>query len=337
MSMVTYIVRRLLWLLFVVFGVMTLVFFISRVIPADPVAAMLGGHAPADVIEEMRAKWGLDKPIIEQYLAYVWQLLHGDFGVSMASGRHVLQDLVEYFPATFELATVGALISVVGGILLGVVSAVRRGKLADHVARIVALTGISMPVFWLALLMMLLFYFVLGWLPGGGRLPYYMDPPSRITGMILIDSLIARRLDMFTVALKHFVMPALTLSFFGIAAISRVTRASMLDVLGEDYIRTARSKGLVESRVVLRHALKNAMLPVVTIAGIVYGRLLEGGVIVETIFAWPGLGRYATNAFLALDFPAVVGSTMVIALFYSLMNLVVDILYAFLNPRVRYD
>ncbi|MEN6370117.1 MAG: ABC transporter permease [Thermotogota bacterium] len=335
--MVTYIVRRLLWLLFVVFGVMTLVFFISRVIPADPVAAMLGGHAPADLVEEMRAKWGLDKPVIEQYLAYVWQLLHGDFGVSMASGRHVLQDLVEYFPATLELATVGALISVVGGIVLGVVSAVRRGKLADHVARVAALTGISMPVFWLALLMMLLFYFILGWLPGGGRLPYYMDPPTRITGMILIDSLIARRLDMFTIALKHFVMPALTLSFFGVAAISRVTRASMLDVLGEDYVRTARSKGLVENRVVLRHALKNAMLPVVTIAGIVYGRLLEGGVIVETIFAWPGLGRYATNAFLALDFPAVVGSTMVIALFYSLMNLVVDILYAFLDPRVRYD
>jgi len=335
--MVTYVVRRVFWLLFVVFGVMTLVFFISRVIPADPVAAMLGGHAPPELIEEMRDEWGLNRPILEQYLAYVWQLLQGNFGVSMATGRHVLQDLVEYFPATFELATMGAAISVVLGVILGVLSAVRRGRLLDHAARIAALTGISMPVFWLALLMMLLFYYVLGWLPGGGRLPYYMDPPSRITGLILLDSLIAGRIDMFAIAFKHFAMPALTLSFFGIAAISRVTRASMLDVLGEDYIRTARSKGLAERRVVLGHALKNAMLPIVTISGIVYGRLLEGGVIVETIFAWPGLGRYATNAFLALDFAAVVGSTMMIALFYSLVNLAVDILYVFINPRVRYD
>jgi peptide/nickel transport system permease protein len=334
--MVSYILKRLAWMVFVLFGVMTVVFFISRVIPADPVAAMLGGQAPPELIEQVKAKWDLDKPLYDQYLIYLWRLLQGDLGISISTGKPVAEDLLQFFPATFELATAATILSILFGIMLGIISAVKRGRAVDHLSRLSALLGISMPVFWLGLLMLLLFYYLLGWLPGAGQLPYYMSRPPRVTGLITIDSLIAGRLDAFQSALKHLVMPAVVLSFFGIAAISRITRSSMLDVLREEYINTARAKGLREVGVVMKHALKNAMLPVSTIAGITYGRLLEGSVITETIFAWPGLGRYATNAFLALDFPAVVGSTMLIALLYALTNLVVDISYAYLNPKIRY-
>jgi len=334
--MIGYLIKRLLWMIVVLFGVMTIVFFISHVIPADPVAAMLGGQAPPELIEEVRAKWNLDKPLYQQYGIYVWHLLHGDFGTAISTGKPVGSDLILFFPATFELATTATCLSILFGVLLGIISAVKRGGLTDHLSRIFALSGISMPVFWLALLMMLLFYYQLDWFPGGGQLPFFMSRPPRVTGLLILDSLIAGRLDAFTSALKHLVMPAVVLSFFGIAAISRITRSSMLDVLREDYINTSRAKGLREGIVVLKHALKNAMLPIITIIGITYGRLLEGSVITETIFAWPGLGRYATNAFLAIDFPAVVGATMLIALLYALTNLVVDITYAYLNPKVRY-
>jgi len=323
-------------MVFVLFGVMTIIFFISHVIPADPVAAMLGGQAPPELIEELRTKWNLDKTLPEQYGIYVWRLLQGDFGISISTGKPVLSDLTHFFPATFELATTATILSIIVGILLGIISAVKRGGLTDHISRVFALSGISMPVFWLGLLLLLLLYYRLGWLPGAGQLPYYMSRPPWVTGFITLDSLIAGRFDAFVSAVKHLVMPAVVLSFYGIAAISRITRSSMLDVLREDYTNTARAKGLREVVVVMKHALKNAMLPVITIAGITYGRLLEGSIITETIFAWPGLGRYATNAFLSIDFPAVVGSTILIALLYAMSNLIVDILYAYLNPKIRY-
>lgn len=323
-------------MVFVLFGVMTIIFFISHVIPADPVAAMLGGQAPPELIEELRTKWNLDKTLPEQYGIYVWRLLRGDFGISISTGKPVLSDLTHFFPATFELATTATILSIIVGILLGIISAVKRGGLTDHISRVFALSGISMPVFWVGLLLLLLFYYRLGWLPGAGQLPYYMSRPPWVTGFITLDSLIAGRFDAFVSAVKHLVMPAVVLSFYGIAAISRITRSSMLDVLREDYTNTARAKGLREMVVVMKHALKNAMLPVITIAGITYGRLLEGSIITETIFAWPGLGRYATNAFLSIDFPAVVGSTILIALLYAMSNLIVDILYAYLNPKIRY-
>lgn len=323
-------------MVFVLFGVMTIIFFISHVIPADPVAAMLGGQAPPELIEELRTKWNLDKTLPEQYGIYVWRLFQGDFGISISTGKPVLSDLTHFFPATFELATTATILSIIVGILLGIISAVKRGGLADHISRVFALSGISMPVFWLGLLLLLLFYYRLGWLPGAGQLPYYMSRPPWVTGFITLDSLIAGRFDAFVSAVKHLIMPAVVLSFYGIAAISRITRSSMLDVLREDYTNTARAKGLREVVVVMKHALKNAMLPVITIAGITYGRLLEGSIITETIFAWPGLGRYATNAFLSIDFPAVVGSTILIALLYAMSNLIVDILYAYLNPKIKY-
>ena len=323
-------------MVFVLLGVMTMVFFISRVIPADPVAALLGGQAPPELVEKLKAKWDLDKPLFRQYVIYLARLVRGDLGLSIASGRPVMEDLAHYFPATFELATAGTLLSLVFGVFLGVIAAVKRGRLWDHLSRVLALFGVSMPVFWSGLLLLLLFYYWLGWLPGGGQLPFYMTRPSRITGLILIDSLVSGRFDAFVAAVKHMVLPALVLSFFGTAAISRITRSSMLDVLGEEYVTTARAKGLREWAVIMKHAFKNAILPVITVVGVTYGRLLEGSVITETVFSWPGLGRYATNAFLALDFPAVVGSTMFIALLYAVTNLLVDLSYAYLNPKIRY-
>lgn len=334
--MAAYLLRRLIWMVFVLLGVMTAVFFISRVIPADPIAALLGSQAPPELVEKLKAKWDLDKPIYRQYLIYLARLMRGDLGLSIASGQPVMEDLIHYFPATFELATAATFLSLLFGLLFGVVSAVKRGSLWDHVSRIMALFGVSMPVFWSGLLLLLLFYYWLGWLPGGGRLPFYMSPPPRITGLLTIDSLLSGRFEVFVCALRHLTLPALVLSFFGTAAISRITRSSMLDVLREEYVTAARAKGLREWSVVMRHAFKNAVLPVITVVGITYGRLLEGSVITETVFSWPGLGRYATNAFLALDFPAVVGSTMLIALLYAVTNLVVDISYAYLNPKIRY-
>ncbi len=334
--MIAYILKRLTWMVFILFGVMTVIFFISHVIPADPVAAMLGGQAPPELIEKAKAKWNLDKPLYDQYGIYVWRLMHGDLGISISTGDPVLADLIQFFPATFELATAATILSVLFGILLGIIAAARRGRLEDHASRIFALSGISMPVFWLALLLLLLFYYLLGWFPGGGQLPFYMTRPPRVTGLITIDSLLAGRLDAFLSALRHLFLPAVVLSLYGIAAISRITRSSMLDVLHEDYTNTARAKGLRETTVIMKHALKNAMLPVSTVAGITYGRLLEGSVITETIFAWPGLGRYAVHAFLSLDFPAVIGSTILIAFLYALTNLIVDISYAYLNPKIKY-
>jgi len=334
--MTGYVLKRLLWVVFVLCGVMTIVFFISHVIPADPVAALLGPQAPPDVIERISAKWNLDKPLWDQFTIYFWNALHGDLGVSISTNRPVVRDLIEYFPPTFELATAAALVSLVVGVLLGVLSAVRAGKLSDHLARVTALVGISMPVFWLALLVLLLFYYLLNWLPGGGQLPFYMSAPPRVTGLLTIDSLIAGRFDMFLIAWRHLVLPTVVVAFYGIAAISRITRSSMLDALGEDYVTTARSKGLREYRVIFKHAFRNALLPVITVWGIVYARTLEGAVITETIFSWPGLGRYAANAFLAVDFPAVIGATGFIALLFALTNLVVDLSYVFINPKVRY-
>jgi len=323
-------------MVFVLLGVMTAVFFVSRVIPADPIAALLGSQAPPELVEKLKAKWDLDKPIYRQYIIYLARLIRGDLGLSIASGRPVMEDLIHYFPATFELATAGTVLSLLFGLFFGVVSAVKRGSFWDHGCRIMALLGVSMPVFWSGLLLLLLFYYQLGWLPGGGRLPFYMAPPPRITGLLTIDSLFSGRFDVFLYALRHLALPALVLSFFGTAAISRITRSSMLDVLREEYVTAARAKGLRERAVIMKHAFKNAVLPVITVVGITYGRLLEGSVITETVFSWPGLGRYATNAFLALDFPAVVGSTMFIALLYAVINLIVDLSYAYLNPRIRY-
>lgn len=322
-------------MILVLLGVSVIVFVVARVIPADPVGAILGGNAPPDLIDDMRHRLGLDKPLINQFLDYMFGLLKGDLGVSLKSNRPVTTDIADFFPATLELAIAATFVSILLGITLGIFSAVYRNKFIDHFSRVFSILGVSMPVFWTGLLLLLLFYYKLGWLPGTGRLSLFTPAPDRITGLLIIDSLLTLNFEAFKDALSHIILPAVVLGYSATASIARITRSSMLDVLRQDYIRTAKAKGIGKRLVIYRHALRNALIPVVTIIGLTFGGLLEGAVLTETIFGWPGLGRYIVNALLFLDYPAVMGGTLFVAVVYSLVNLVVDIVYAVLDPRMR--
>jgi peptide/nickel transport system permease protein len=330
----SYLLHRMTTLTITLFGIMVVTFFISLVIPADPLAAIAGPQAPQETVERLRSLYGFDQPVYVQFARYVKRLAHGDLGTSFQTGRPVLDDIVRYFPATFELATVALIISILIGILLGILSAAYRNSVVDHFSRVLSLVGVSLPVFWLALVFLLVFYFKLGWFPEPGRLDIMLIEPHRVTGMLLIDSLIALDWVVFWDALKHMALPAMVLGLYGMAGIARIVRSSMLDVLSQEYIKTARIKGLSEFMVLTRHALRNALVPAVTVIGLTYGGLLEGSVLTETIFSWPGLGRYLATAFLTLDLNAVVGGTMLVALCYCLVNLIVDMLYALLNPKI---
>ncbi len=334
--MISYIIRRLVWMIFVIFGVMTFTFFIARVIPADPVAAVLPSNAPAEAIEKLRTEMGLDKPIWVQYGVYIDGLLHGNLGTSIRTRRPVLEDLLRYFPATAELAVVALIMGTVIGISLGLLSAVKQGGILDHFGRFFAIWGLSMPAFFTGLMLIILFSHMLHWFPQLGEMPSYMRRPPQVTGFLILDTMIAGQWSLVLTELRHLILPAFTLGWLSTASIVRITRSSMLEVLPEEYIKTARMKGLRESVVVLKHALKNAMLPTVTIIGLRVASLLEGAVLTETVFSWPGIGRYATSSFLSIDFSAVVGVTIFIAFLYSFANLVVDLLYGYLNPKIRY-
>lgn len=335
MKLGSFIIRRLFLMLLVLFGVSVLVFVIAKVIPADPVGAILGGNAPIDLVEDMKRRLGLDKPLMNQFIDYMLGLLKGNLGTSLKSNRPVVKDIANFFPATLELSICATVLSVVLGIFLGILSAVYRNRFIDHFARVFSILGVSMPVFWTGLLLLLLFYFRLGWLPGTGRLGLFVTPPTKYTGLYLIDSLISLNFEAFKDALAHLVLPSLVLGYSAAASIARITRSSMLDVLRQDFIRTAKAKGIGKRLVIYRHALRNALIPVVTIIGLTFGGLLEGAVLTETIFGWPGLGRYIVNSLLLLDYPAIMGGTLFVAVIYSLVNLVVDIIYAALDPRMR--
>jgi len=334
--MLAYIARRLVWMVFVIFGVMTLTFFISRVIPADPVAAVLPGNAPEEAIQRERERMGLDRPIWVQYGLYINGLLHGDLGTSIRTRQPVLSDLLRYFPATAELAITALVMGTILGVSLGLLSAVRQGKFLDHFGRVFAIWGLSMPAFFTGLMLIILFSHTLHWLPQLGQMPAYLRRPPRVTGFLILDTMIAGNWSLVWTEIKHLILPAFTLGWLSTASIVRITRSSLLEVLPEEYIKTARMKGLRESVVILKHALKNAMLPTITIIGLRVASLLEGAVLTETVFSWPGLGRYATSSFLAIDFSAVVGVTVFIAFLYSFCNLVVDLIYGYLNPKIRY-
>ena len=329
-----YLIRRLLTLTITVVGIMVMTFFIALVVPLDPLAALAGPQAPPETVERLRALYGFDQPVYIQFGRYMGRLLQGDLGTSFQTGRPVLEDILSYFPATIELATTALIVAVLIGIPLGVLSAVYKNSLIDHLSRVLSLIGVSMPVFWLGLVLLLVFYFKLGWLPEPGRLDVMLLEPPRVTGMLLVDSLLAWDLEVFFDGLRHMVLPATVLGLWGMAGIARIVRSSMLDVLSQEYIKTARIKGLTEFLVLTRHALRNALVPAVTVIGLTYGGLLEGSVLTETIFSWPGLGRYLAKAFLTLDLNAVVGGTMLVALLFSLVNLLVDLVYAFLNPKI---
>ncbi|RME47141.1 MAG: ABC transporter permease [Chloroflexi bacterium] len=336
MSFGRYLIRRVIGIIGVLLGVSLLTFTLSHLVPADPVLAALGQNAREEQIEAFRREYGLDRPLPEQYVRYMWGLLHGDLGHSIRTRRPVLQDLIEFFPATIELSLAALLISLLIGIPAGIFSALHRNRLIDHAVRLFSLAGSSLPIFWLGLILIGLLYNRLQLFPSPGRIDPFVGPPRQITGLYLVDSLLTGNWPALRSALAHMILPAFTLGYYSTAVLARMTRSSMLEVLGQDYIRTAHAKGLRGRSVILRHALKNAMLPTLTVIGLVFGSLLSGAVLTETIFAWPGLGRYATASAINLDFPAVMGVTLLAATVYPLVNLIVDLGYHALDPRIRY-
>jgi peptide/nickel transport system permease protein len=332
-----YILKRLVLFIPVLFGVTILTFSISHIVPGNPVLVALGPHATPDTVKALREKWGLDKPVYVQYLIYVKGLLKGDLGTSIHTNRPVLRDLKAYFPATLELTTASMLLCLMFGIPLGIVAAVKKDRAIDHMTRVFSLIGVSMPIFWLGLLVLLLLYFKLGLFPGGGRLSSLTFPPKHITGLYILDSLLTGNWATLKESVSHMILPASCLGFAVIGVISRMTRSSMLNVLDEDYIKTARAKGLKDRKVIYQHALRNAILPVITISGVLYGQLLAGAVLTETIFSWPGMGLYTVTSIMYLDFQPIMGFTIIVALVYVVINLLVDILYVLFDPRIRFD
>jgi peptide/nickel transport system permease protein len=318
-------------------GMTLLSFILSQAVPADPVTANLGEQAASNpaVVEAFRRRWGLDRPLPEQYGVYLWNVLHGDLGVSITTKQPVIQDLRRHLPATIELAVSAMAISILVGIPLGIVAAAKRDGFADQAARVISLIGVSMPIFWLGLVAIVIFYAWLGWAPPPGRLSARLEPPPFVTGFVLIDSLLAGRGDAAGDAIKHLLLPAIVLSSYSLGVITRVMRGSMLEVLGEDYVRTARAKGVSERNVTIWHAARNSLIPTLTVIGLSFGGLLSGAVVTETVFSWPGLGLYAFRSATSLDFPAIMGVGIVVATVYVLVNLAVDIAYGFLDPRIR--
>ena len=337
MPIYLYIVRRVLFIIPLLLGITLVAFVVANAIPADPINANIPPNQlnNKEIVDTFRKKWGLDKPPAEQYVIYLNNLLHGDFGISMKSHNPVADDIKQFLPATAELATFSTLLGILIGVVFGVISAVWYNKPIDFIVRTVGLLGVSVPVFVLALLGLAIFHGQLGWAAGPGRLGARIGAPPVITGFLLVDSIAAGRWDAFRDAAWHLVLPSIILALYMAALISRVTRSSMLEVLSLDYMRTARSKGLRERVVILKHALSNAMMPVVTIIGLSYGNLLSGAVLTESIFAWPGIGRYMFRASTSQDFPAIMGGSILIAFIYVAVNLIVDILYYFLDPRIR--
>ena len=318
------------------FGLILVTFLIGRVMPIDPVVAIAGDHAPPDVVAAIRLQLGLDKPLLVQFWIYLVNLAHGDLGRSVMTTHTVVEDIVHFFPATIELATTAVIAAVLIGIPLGVFAAVKQGTRTDHAIRVFCLAGQSVPVFLLALLCLLIFYASLGWAPGTGRqdVLFEGDVPV-VTGFLTIDCLLDGNWDAFHDALAHLVQPAGVLAYFSMAYITRMTRAFMLDALQDEYVITARAKGLSAARVIWRHAFGNITVRLITVLALTYAGLLEGAVVTETVFSWPGLGQYLTVSLLNADMNAVLGATLVIGLTYLVLNLLSDVAYRLLDPRVR--
>ncbi len=316
-------------------GVSIVVFFMVRAIPGDPAQLLLGQQATQEQVQQVRQNMGLDKPVIVQYGIFLADALRGDLGQSIVTGRPVTTELLARFPATLELTLFAMLVAVVVGVPVGVISAVKQYSWLDKITSVLALTGISMPIFWLAMILIVVFFVNLGWLPFPGRLSTGYAVTS-ITGLVLVDSLLTLNFPAFWDGLKHLILPAIALGTIPMAVVMRMTRSSMLEVMGEDYVRTARAKGVVPWRVVFKHALRNAMLPTVTVIGLQTGLLMSGAVITETIFSWPGVGQIAYDSVNRRDYAMIQGVVLYGAALFVLVNLFVDILYAVLDPRVRY-
>lgn len=317
-------------------GLLAITFFIGRIVPIDPVLAIVGDRAPTHVVERVREEMGLNLPYYQQFFIYVKGVLQGDFGTSVLTTNPVITDIRRVFPATMELATVGTLIGALFGIPLGVLAAVKRGSLIDQIVRIIGLIGYSVPIFWLGLLALLIFYARLGWTSGPGRIDIMFEYTfTPITGFYLIDALIQGDWPALRNIVSHLVLPAALLGYFSLAYISRMTRSFMLNELEQEYIIAARAKGLSENRIIWGHALRNAAVPLITVIVLSYAGLLEGSVLTETIFSWPGLGLYITNSLQNADMNAVLGGTIIIGSVFIALNLLSDLLYRFLDPRTR--
>jgi peptide/nickel transport system permease protein len=331
-----FISRRLYHLIFILIGVSILVFLMLRLIPGDPAHLLLGEFASPQEVARIRDKLGLDRSYPYQYYIYAKNLLKGDMGVSIRSGVPVFQEISVRFLATVELSMVAMMISSFIGIMAGVISSVRKFSIFDYASMVMALLGMSMPIFWLGLMLMYFFSVKLGVLPMMGRFTMGLDHHA-VTGFVTLDSLLKGDFGLFVNSLKHLILPAFTLATIPMAIIARMTRSSMLEVMSKDYIRTARAKGLSYRSVIFRHALKNAFLPIVTVIGLNFGLLLGGAVLTETIFSWPGLGRYVVDSLLARDYPAVQGCILLFAVIMVMVNLLVDIVYFYIDPRLRID
>lgn len=320
----------------VLLGIVTIVFILMRVFSPNPAYLLLGQQATGEKVAELTAYLGLDQPILVQYGKFIWQCLHGDFGTSLFTKQPVITELMQRLPATIELALMAILISSVLGIVLGVISAVKQYSALDYISQLSGLVGVSLPSFWLGLMLIIAFAVNLGWLPVSGRFAFDLKP-NHFTGFLLLDSLLTGNWPALWSCLRYIILPAISIGISSTATIMRYTRSAMLETVRQDYIRTARAKGLKERTVIDKHALKNAMIPIVTVIGMQLGGLFGGAVLTETIFSWPGVGTYIVNGINNSDYAVVQGGCMLVALISVLMNLIVDVLYAYLDPRIRYS
>lgn len=332
-----YALRRVGTSLLLVIGVTLVTFILTNLVPGDPVAAALGQRAAEDpaIVANFRAQYGLDRPLVVQYFTYLANLLHGNLGLSTTTHNEVTADLATALPATLEIAIGAIVLSIIIGVVLGTVAAYRRGKASDHVLRVVSLAGLSVPTFWLALVLYYVFYFKLHIAPGSGRLSSDFNTPPTVTGLYTVDALLAGQLDTFLDAFSHLFLPVLVLTLYTVGLLTRFVRTAVLEILDQDYVRAARAKGLPTRTVVWSYVLRGASIPVLTVVGLAFGSLLSGTVLVEAIFSWPGIGSYAYRAASHLDLPGIMGVGLLIGVMYLLVNLAVDLLYGVLDPRVR--
>jgi peptide/nickel transport system permease protein len=332
-----YIVKRLLLIIFTLFGLITIVFLVSRVAPGDPARLAAGPDATEEMVQVMRKEFGLDRPLLVQYFSYFKGLAVGNLGQSIRTRHKVLEDLTRFFPATFELTVFSLLLAVVLAIPLGVLCAVYRDRFLDHAARVFSVSGMALPMFWLALMLQLFLALKFDFLPLGGQLGLLTEPPPKITHLLLLDSLIAGKWSVFKDALLHILLPAFVLCFPALASIIRVNRAEMLEVLSRDFIVSARAHGISKIRIIGQYALKNALIPTMTMIGLRYGWMLGGTILVETVFDWPGIGLYAVQSAVYSDFQPIMGVTLLIGINFMVANLIIDLIYGSLDPRVRYE
>ena len=330
-----YFIKRLLMLIPVLLGVSIIAFSLTHLAPGDPARAIAGEHASIQTINAIREKYGLDKPLYIQYGIWLKDVLHGDLGYSIISHEHVTKEILDRFPNTFELTVMAMLFAIIIGIIAGIISASKQYSILDYTSMGIALFGVSMPVFWLGIMLMMIFGVYLRWLPIAGRIDTFVSF-HKITGFYILDSIITGNFSALVNILRHLILPSIALATIPMATVARVTRSSMLEVLRQDFIRTERAKGLSERIVIYKHAVRNAMIPVVTVIGLNFGLLLAGAILTETVFSWPGIGRYVVQGVYARDYPVVQGCVLFFAFVFVVVNLITDIIYLYIDPRIHY-